>query len=120
MLLQLTSDPIDSCILPIRCHFSGLQLLHSTKPYSPGTRKNRTVGLLNLDHATDASMGRVFYALLCRVVLCCAVLQNLTKEEIFRANTLGWCIEWVRHTASEPRVPTAMHCLPCLELLTPT
>ena len=23
------------------------------------------------------------------------VLQQVTKDEAFRANTLGWCVEWV-------------------------
>jgi hypothetical protein len=25
------------------------------------------------------------------------LFQNLSKEDIFKANTLGWCIEWVSH-----------------------
>ena len=27
--------------------------------------------------------------------ICALSRQNLTKDEIFKANTLGWCIEWV-------------------------
>ena len=35
---------------------------------------------------------------------CCK--QNLTKDDIFKANALGWCIEWV---SSSTRVaPTSL------------
>lgn len=30
-------------------------------------------------------------------VACCCV-QNLTQRDIFKANALGWCIEWVSST----------------------
>ena len=26
------------------------------------------------------------------------LLQDLSPEELFKANVLGWCIEWVSHT----------------------
>jgi hypothetical protein len=28
------------------------------------------------------------------------LLQNLTKDDIFKANALGWCIEWVSSGSS--------------------
>jgi hypothetical protein len=31
---------------------------------------------------------------------CMALLQNLTKDDIFKANALGWCIEWVSSSES--------------------
>jgi hypothetical protein len=29
------------------------------------------------------------------LLLLLLLLQNLSKDDIFKANALGWCIEWV-------------------------
>jgi hypothetical protein len=34
------------------------------------------------------------------LLLFLVLLQNLTKDDIFKANALGWCIEWVSSSSS--------------------